>query len=34
MRREHEREDQGEGIHNSGKTGTGVRGAWAETWAL
>ena len=26
MRQENEREDQGEGVQNSGKTGTGIRG--------
>ena len=26
MRQENEREDQGEGVQNSGKTSTGVRG--------
>ena len=26
MQHEHECEDQGEGVQNSGKTGTGVRG--------
>ena len=32
VRSENEREDQGEGIQNSGKTGTDIYGA--ETWAL